>query len=326
MERDICISVIVPVYNAERYLRRCVDSVLAQTYENWELLLVDDGSRDGSAAICQEYARKDSRIQVLRKENGGASSARNLGIGAASGEYLTFLDCDDWIAPEAYETMLALALEHGSRLVSCGRWDVESTGEKTLGLCPERQETVDAEEAIRRILRWEGIDSAVWDKLFHRDLFRDIRFPEGITCEDIAIVYRLVMEAGNVTLCSQPLYHYFHHPGSITTSALSETSFHFTYVAEEMCPRITQAYPKLAREARYFYVRSLVYAMQCVALAGEEDRRKFEKQHREAASALRAQLPFLLSCPFFGKKERLTDLLIALGLYRPLRQLLRREK
>ena len=137
MENTPFLSVIVPVYNVESYLSRCVDSILVQKVDGMEIILVNDGSRDSSGTICDEYARKDSRIRVLHKENGGLSSARNAGLDICRGEYIAFVDSDDWIEPDAYEKMLKTAKELDVKLVCGGRYDVSSkTGEKKLGLCP----------------------------------------------------------------------------------------------------------------------------------------------------------------------------------------------
>ena len=176
MEQNPLISVIVPVYNVEAWLPRCGDSILSQTYENLEILLVDDGSTDDSGLICEEYAKKDTRIRVIHKENGGLSSARNSGLDAASGEYIGFVDSDDWIEPEMYAEMLSLMLKSDAQIVCAGRYDVAGgTGEKTVGLCPKRQEQVSGEELAGRIFLWDHCDSSACDKLYRRELFDGIR-------------------------------------------------------------------------------------------------------------------------------------------------------
>ena len=158
------ISVIVPVYNVEKYLGKCVDSILAQTYENLEIILVEDGTRDGCGAICDAYAAKDPRVRVIHKENGGLSSARNAGMDIARGEYFGFVDSDDWIEPETYETLLNLAEKYNADLVSGSRYDVaEPTGERTLGLHHEKEECISAMEMLGRVFVWDGCDSAAWD-------------------------------------------------------------------------------------------------------------------------------------------------------------------
>ena len=207
MNQNPRISVIVPVYNVEQYLPRCVESILAQTYENLEILLVDDGTKDNSGAICDAYARQDARVKAIHKKNGGLSSARNAGIDAATGEYLSFVDSDDWIEPDMYEKMMALMEKYSVRLVCAGRWDVSSeTGEKTLGLCPPKEEVISGEELVRRIFHWENIDSAAWDKLYHRSLFASARYPLGVICEDVPTTYRIALDAGQAAMLPCPVY------------------------------------------------------------------------------------------------------------------------
>lgn len=320
MNQEPLISVIVPVYKVQEYLNRCVDSILGQTYRNLEIILVDDGSPDDCGAICEEYATKDSRVRVIHKENGGLSSARNAGIDIARGEYLGFVDSDDWIEPEMYETMLALAQKYDVKLVCAGRYDVSSkTGEKTVGLCPAKEEMISGEELVRRIFLWDNIDSAAWDKLYHRSLFREIRYPIGKVCEDVPTTYRIALDAGHAAMCGKPLYNYFHRPGSITTAAISEKTFHFQEHTEKIYADIRARFPKLSKEARYLRVRALAYTVLSVELADAQSGKQFAEKCRVLRRELRKHLWFLVSAPFFGKRERLTDILLALNLYRLLR-------
>lgn len=140
MEQRV-ISVIVPIYKVEQYLRQCVDSILNQTHRALEVILVDDGSPDGSGKICDEYAARDSRVRVIHKENGGLSDARNAGIDIARGDYIAFVDSDDWLEPDTYESMLAAMEKYQAKLVCAGRFDnSDETGACTVGLCPEKEE------------------------------------------------------------------------------------------------------------------------------------------------------------------------------------------
>ena len=192
MENCGLLSIIVPVYKVESYLPRCVDSILAQTVSDLELILVDDGSPDRCGAICDEYAARDSRVRVIHKENGGLSSARNAGIDIARGQWLGFVDSDDYITPDCYEKLLSCARRRNVKLVCAGRWDVsEKTVEMTPGLCPEKEETVSGMELARRIFTWDHLDSAAWDKLYRAELFSDIRYPLGRVNEDTPVTYRL---------------------------------------------------------------------------------------------------------------------------------------
>ena len=239
------ISVIIPVYNVAAFLERCLDSVLAQEAIR-EILLVDDGSTDGSGGICDRYAQTDPRITVIHKENGGLSSARNAGLDRARGEYVAFLDSDDYLEPGTYGILLGAALEHQCDLVCAGRYDLdEATGLKTPGLCPEKEEVISGRELASRIFTWQNVDSAAWDKLYRRSLFDGIRYPEGKICEDVPVTYRLALRAKGIAMVPRCLYDYCHRPNSITTAPVSEKSFHFSLHAEGICRDIAEEAPEL---------------------------------------------------------------------------------
>lgn len=326
MERDALISVIVPVYNVEQYLTRCVESILVQTYQNLEVILVDDGATDRSGAICDEFAVRDSRVRVIHKENGGLSSARNAGLDAAKGEFIAFVDSDDWIEPDAYRNMLALTEKYAVKLVCAGRYDVNgATGERKIGLCPKKEEVLSAEEMAGRIFLWDNCDSSACDKLYHRSLLENFRYPEGKICEDVPVIYRIVLEAGNVAMCDQPIYNYFHRVGSITTTrTITEKTFHFSGHTAAIYPYIRDHHPKIEPQARYFRVRSLSHVLLLLEQADRDAREQFSAQYWEARRELRKHTGFFLRCPWFGQKERITNLLLVLGIYRHLRPIFHR--
>lgn len=327
MEQDILVSVIVPVYQVEEYLARCVDSVLSQTHQNLEVILVDDGSRDTSGTICDDYAGKDPRVKVIHKENGGLSSARNAGIDIAAGDYLEFVDSDDWLEPDAVEAMLTLARETGMKVVVGGRWDVSArTGEKKKGLCPPRREILSGVEMVRRIFRWDNCDSSACDKLFHRELFREARFPVGVVCEDIPIMYKIMLDAGRVALLNQPVYNYYHRSGSITYTGISEKNFHYSRHTAVILAFIQENYPELITEAKYLRVRSLVYAVLSADTAASDDRERFREETGMCRRELRCRLGFILTSTMFSQREKITDCLLGLNLYRILQPFFSKKK
>lgn len=326
MNRGETISVIVPVYNVEKYLARCVDSLLSQTYENLEIILVDDGATDTSGVICDDYAATDSRVRVLHKPNGGLSSARNAGIEAASGEYLTFVDSDDWIEADAYEQMLGLMKKYEAKLVCAGRYDVNGeTGEKTVGLCPSKEECIPAEEMVGRIFLWDGCDSSACDKLYRRSLFETFRYPEGKVCEDVPTTYKIVLQAERVVMCDKPFYNYCHRPDSISTeTVISGKTFHFSQHTAEIYPYIRENHPNIEPQACYLRVRSLSHILLLLEQSRSEVRQQFAEQYHAARRDLRKYTGFILKSPYFGKKERITNLLLILGIYRQLRPIFHR--
>jgi len=326
MSRETKISVIVPVYNVEQYLPRCVDSILAQTYENLEVILVDDGAKDNSGAICDAYVARDPRVRVIHKENGGLSSARNRGLDAATGEYIAFVDSDDWITPDAYGHLLELMEKYRVKLVCGGRYDVdEKTGAKTIGLCPKKEEAISSEELAGRIFLWDGCDSSACDKLYHRSLLETFRYPEGKVCEDVPVTYRIVLSTDRVAMSDRPFYHYYHRSGSISKAfAITEKTFHFSQHTEVIYPYVREHHPAIAQQARYLRVRSLSHILLLLEQAEPDVRKNFQKEYRHARKELKKHTAFFLQCSRFGKKEKITNLLLNLGLYRLLRPVFHR--
>ena len=324
MEQNVLISVIVPVYNVEKYLPKCVDSILNQTYRNLEIILVDDGTPDTSGVICDAYAARDSRVKVIHKENGGLSSARNAGIDIARGEYLGFVDSDDWIEPDTYESLLALALKYSVKLVCGGRYDVDAaTGNRTVGLCPKAEDVISGEEMCGRIFLWDQMDSAAVDKLYHRSLFEQIRYPYGKVCEDVPTTYRIALKSGKVALCPKPFYNYYHRENSITTAKLSEKTFHFAQHTKVIYEDICGHHPAIRNQARYLRVRSLIHSIERIEQAGPADRLRFASKRREEQRELRKHLGFLIKSSYFTSKEKIRTVFLAWGLYRIVRSLCR---
>ena len=209
------ISVIIPVYRVEEYLSRCVDSVLAQTYENMEVILVDDGSPDGCPAICDAYAALDSRVRVLHQKNTGLSGARNAGIDASHGKWLAFVDSDDYLAPRFLERLYEVCVDTGSDLGVC-RWEYVK-GEPI----PERGSggvrVYTGREMLANLYTPDGAYFVVaWNKLYRRELFQEIRYPQGRIHEDEATTYRIYDRTERATYVDSSLYGYFVTPSSIT--------------------------------------------------------------------------------------------------------------
>ena len=214
------ISVIVPVYKVEDYLRRCVDSILAQSFSDFDLVLVDDGSPDGCGDICEEYARRDGRVQVIHRENGGLSAARNTGIDwsfANSGSrWLTFVDSDDWVHPDFLKELHGAVMETGCRLAVCGYFRTGGEDFPKGEAAPCR--VLSADDFYCGESYGEISPVTAWAKLYHKDLFASLRYPEGKIHEDEFTTYRAVYAAGQVAVLPQSLYAYYQNPVGITQS------------------------------------------------------------------------------------------------------------
>ena len=204
------ISVIVPVYNVERYIRQCVESILEQTYADLEIILVDDGSTDGSGSICDEYKLKDNRVVVIHKCNGGLSEARNAGLDIARGEYIGFVDSDDYIEPDMYEVLYKNCERYAADLAAARFVKFNTQGEVRKNFT-ENIEVFSREEMLRLFIvgdrRYE-ITMSVWDRLYKRELISDLRFPVGKCYEDIVFSTKVIEKSKINVYIDRALYHY----------------------------------------------------------------------------------------------------------------------
>ncbi len=208
------ISVIIPVYNTEKYLRRCIDSVLAQTYQDFELLLIDDGSKDSSGAICDEYAEKDTRVKVFHKENGGVSSSRNVGLEHARGEWITFVDADDWIAYDMLRQMLERADAKGADVVLGDFAFSFSKGDVIYMIAEwDNNKTASLNRYITSV--WTCLCGGIHKRSLYEEY--QLKSPQGVTyCEDFHLIVRLCYYARKVVNIHQPFYYYRQQGGSVT--------------------------------------------------------------------------------------------------------------
>ena len=220
MNETPLITVIVPVYNILDCLPRCVHSITAQTYKNLEILLVDDGSTDGSGELCDRLSDEDSRIRVFHKENGGSSSARNVGLDHASGEYIGFVDSDDYIEPDMYERLLRAIIDCEVSAAQIGRDEIDEQGRRLPNICepPKKPEIWESRDFLRELLLHRG-DCSFCTKLLRRELFREGRFPEQKLNEDFNLLVRILPEIERLVSLPQQGYHVFYRIGSNSRKA-----------------------------------------------------------------------------------------------------------
>lgn len=216
------LSVIVPVYKVEKYIHKCVDSILNQTFTDFELILVDDGSPDKCGEICDEYAKKDARIRVIHKENGGLSDARNFGIDAAKGEIIGFVDSDDIIDASMYGDMIGYMDEHDLDVV-CADTYVVRNDKKKFNPRYSKDMIFEGRNAVKEIL--DGtLDNAAWNKIYKRSVIGDVRYPKGRIYEDVATTYKFIFAAKRSGYLRRPFYYYFKRKGSIVASSFNSKS------------------------------------------------------------------------------------------------------
>ena len=249
------ISVILPVYNVEAYLESCVESLSAQTYENLELIVVDDGSGPVCAELCDALRERDGRITVYHKPNGGLSDARNFGIRRARGEYITCVDPDDYVDADYIACLYGLIERFGTAMSVCQHY-VHLPNGSVQRLGSEGEACLDAETCLSRMLYHDVVDTSAWAKLYRRDLFEGVEYPVGKLFEDIGTTYRLMMRSGEIAVSWEPKYHYIIRPGSIITGAFNEKKLDLLEQTDRMAEEVTAAYPALADAA----LRRRVYA------------------------------------------------------------------
>lgn len=328
VSREDLISVIVPVYNMEQYLERCVNSIVDQTYRNLEIILVDDGSTDRSPRMCDEYAQKDGRIKVVHKVNGGLSDARNAGLQAATGTYIGYVDSDDWIEPQMYQRMYEACIEHQAQVAVCcyakiyrDHVDREGNGQVTV---------FDREGILKAYLADQPeyvVYNSVWSKLFAREVVEGVLFPVGKNSEDIMYTTKAFCKLEKAVYIDECLYDYvLDREGSIMNVNRTQRMFqdeipfwreHITCIRE----RVSKDMGDMA--AYYFYRRLLSYYME---LAVGEETRTAAKRIAGIMRDERAEIRRVYTNAFEGKGDviRMQLFLVSPRLYRSVNQIYER--
>lgn len=288
MSENRKISVIVPVYNVEVYLRRCLDSLYKQTYRNLEVILIDDGSSDNSGTICEEYSRADERFLAVHQKHSGVSAARSKGLALAAGEYIGFVDSDDWIEKNMFERMLKALEENEADITVCGRW--EEKGNEMIRRGWDFLEILTAEKALAALIDDEKMKGYLWDKLYCRELFSELSFPLGRTFEDTSVQDILFSRAKRIVCVPEPLYHYCKHRGSIIDDVSLKNRFYWYIAIRERHERIKNMFPSLIPEsaAQCLIAAATVWSSYHAASSGE--RREYKMQMNEISA-------FSKSCP-----------------------------
>jgi len=255
MEQPL-ISIIIPVYNGEKYFRSCVESILHQTYEHWELLLIDDGSYDSSGSICDEYAT-DPRITAVHKKNGGQAAARNDGIAMAKGEYISFVDCDDWLDVDMYERMLQTMQAQQAEIIICGYIEEYMNRQKKIHADGEMK-VYEASEALKLVLQGK-IGSYLWSMLFRREVVQEL-MPDLNPYEDHATIFKWISHARQVVVFHHAFYHYRQLGGSSLHSYNPKKGNHFFQAIKERYHYIAEKnlLPGWEVENRILYLRGCI--------------------------------------------------------------------
>ena len=275
---DPRISVIVPVYNARRYLETCIASVLSQSYSSLELLLIDDGSTDGSGVICDTWQAKDSRVRVIHTENRGVSSARNTGIETATGDYIAFLDADDALLDEALTTMYGLLLEHGCDIAVCTKLSFNADGTHCMVDFPATFELWSAKQGLEASLRDHPATYSVWGKLYRKAAIGDIRFVPGRNIhEDSFFIFQCMLKEPKVVVQNTAVIHYNISENSASRGSFSDKYLDILYYAEQKQSLILAQAPEYAALAENVMVKAHMALLKKLTVSTDPRCRKLER-------------------------------------------------
>lgn len=248
------ISVLVPIYNAEKYIKRCIESIINQTYRNIEVILIEDGSTDNSYNIIKEYQQKDERIKIFQIENNGVADARNKAVDNSTGDYITFVDSDDYIEKDYIETLYTNLKKYDSDIAVCNCFNIiEETGKKdykTFGIGTVEEYT--DEEAVKKLFYYNYLRHSPWGKIYKKEIWNNIRFPLGKNYEDLAILYKLFLNSKKVIYIPEEKYNYVIRKGSIVHNEIRKTDVEaILEYTQRILEDITENYSNLIPSAEY---------------------------------------------------------------------------
>ena len=298
------ISIIIPIYNAEKYIDETIESVLKQTYSNIEVILVDDGSRDKSAEICAKYASKDKRVKYIYKENGGVSSARNRGLKEATGQYIGFMDADDIAEPDMYAILIDDMHKYEADIVSIGAGIYEN-GKQTGAFYGTNELTVmNREEALIALFSLRAINKGVWSKIFRRELVEGILYDESRSMyEDIYYLFEAFSRASRVVNHDILKYRYIRHEESITSSKFNQKWFDTEYFTNKMKNESRQFGTRVYEQAVFYDTLNALTMIKYMQKDGVVS--KWKDEYQKLKKKIRENSASIDYCKWFNKKQLL---------------------
>ena len=295
------ISVVVPVYKVEDYLDDCVRSIINQTHSDLEIILVDDGSPDKCPEICEEWAKKDNRIKVIHKKNGGLSDARNAGIDIATGQYLAFVDSDDWIRPEMYEKMLLALKKESADFCSCSiHCFYEDGRESSFGY--KGYIVAGSEKMLEMLYKDTNFPVSAFNKLYKRSCWETMRFPVGKICEDAFTTYLQIDQASRIVHLPEEYYCYRIRPQSIMTSAFTLSKMDEEEAWRKNVEFMKNHYPKIYPLAYDFYLQKTNIL---IAKIPENKKQRFKNEYKMLKDILKKNIGYILFYSHIGLKQRI---------------------
>lgn len=294
------ISVIVPVYNVEKYLERCVKSIAAQTYKDLEILLIDDGSTDKSGKMCDDFKQTDSRIKAFHKQNGGLSDARNYGIEHSAGEFISFVDSDDYIDEKMLETLHRLITENDADLAVCSAMDVFE-GKEVTQVKEIKEFNLNKVESYKYMLRGDGIPSAC-NKLYKRQTVGNVRFPVGKLYEDGFFTPQILKRVEKTAVTSKPMYYYFRRADSITTKPFRKGDLDVIEAYDKCVKQVKELCPEALPYAEFRYRNAYFNVLDKMLM---RDDCKEIPEYKQVVKYLKKHTVQIVKDPGFGKMRKI---------------------
>lgn len=310
---DELISIIVPVYNVEKYLNRCIDSIINQTYKNLEIILVDDGSPDNCGMICDEYAKKDDRIKVIHKKNGGLSDARNNGIKIANGNYIGFVDSDDWIAPNMYEKLYYALVDNNADISCCKNIRCKDNNIKINKKFDNNIIIYNQLQFLRKFFKIDSQECVYYacNKLYKKQIIHDNQYPINLTSEDVLGTYKALLKSKKIVEINYPYYYYYYNPNSITSGNFSKKDLDLIEIWDKVVgitKKDANDFLWMAELNRYRIDYTLLMRM-ALKLDFCEIEKNYYKEYKEMLKSLKKHKDILLKAPI-PCSRKLTIILI----------------
>lgn len=313
MKKEPLISIILPIYNIEKYLNKCMKTIMNQTYHNIEIIMVDDGSTDGCFELCEKYKKEDKRIVVYHKKNGGLSDARNYGISRANGEYIACIDPDDFVDEDYIEYLYWLIDKYKVDISIC-QSEVHYDNGKIVNRGNDRKdECLSTDVCLKRMLYHDVIDTSAWGKLYSKKLFEHISYPKGRIFEDIGTTYALMMQCSKIAVGYKSKYHYIFHDNSIVNSDFNPNKFDLLLMTDKMAKEVTDKFPMLKNAS----LRRQVYA-RFSTLNQMLNTIEYEEEKAEIISYIKRNRRVVMKDSLAPKRDKLAIVLLSVSykLYR----------
>lgn len=300
------LSIIIPIYNTSKFLDQCLNSINNQKYNNYEIILVNDGSTDNSEQICLEFCEKNDRFKYYKKTNGGSSSARNFGLSKATGDFISFIDSDDYIENDSFEILVNSIVKYNADIIIFGRY--KDYGNKKIKVFASKKDKVyKPNKVICEMLSGKNMDFSSWDKIYKKELWEDIEFPLGITGEDIVTIPKVIEKANKIIKIKECLYNYRYTPNSLTTSSYNSHTFDTLEILKEFENIFMKGNFAEKLSLNSFKVTQYMFYIQKLVFLNEDER--INLNMKKYVNYLRKKIIIIFLNPYIKFKTKINVML-----------------